>query len=675
MKNIINISSLRVVLATTALSLMIIGCGTEDPENEGNHLPTVHILQSNKTVDVGTTINLTATAIDVDGDTLKNKWSFISKPTGSSATLTTDTKNSTSFTADKAGEYVIKFSSKDIVDGEGKDTITITAKELGAISNTCTGYTEIAGKTYTTDTTLDGCFKITSSISVSNHALLTIKPGSVLLFENSTGITIPSTGALKAVGTASNPILFTSVQKTAGYWNGVRFSYSNDIRNEVAYANIEYAGDNGYANLTVDSNSGSTSRLKINNVTLQHSSTHGFWFDDYSIISDFKNVTSTKNKLTAGVLYANALKSLDGTSKFTGNLGDDYVTLKGSSVTEDATWNKLTAPVYVEDSIYVNKELTIKAGSQFVFESEEGLTVNSKGSLTAIGTKSSPILFTGVQPTAGYWDGLRFSYSNNSKNKLDYVTIKYGGGNGYGNLTLDSNSGSYSRISISNLTLEDSLKHGFWFDDYSIISNFKNVVSTKNTLTAGVLYANALKSLDGTSTFTGNLGDDYVTLKGSSVTEDATWNKLTAPVYVEDSIYVNKELTIKAGSHFIFESEEGLTINSKGSLTAIGTKSDLILFTGVQPTAGYWSGLRFSYSNNEKNKLDYISVEYGGGNGYGNLTADSNSGSQSRLTVTNSTFKNGSEYGIWLDRYTINNSDIGSVNTFTNNAKGNIGSN
>jgi len=469
MKKIMNISSLSVMASAIALSLIFTGCGDTDPENEGNHLPDVNIIQSNKTINVGTKVDLTSTALDVDGDALTYEWKFVSKPTGSSATLTTTTTKKASFTADKAGKYVIQFVAKDVVNAVGKDTITITAKEAGAISNTCTSYTEISG-TYSTDKTLDGCFKVVSNITVSNNALLTIEKGSTLLFTDSTGLSVSSDGALKAVGTITEPILFTSEQKTAGYWEGLRFRYSNNTKNKLDYVTVEYGGGNGYGNLLLDASSGSPCRLKISNSTFRHALNHGFWFDDGSIIDNFKNVTSTKNSKSAGHLTVNSMASLDSASNFKGN-SKDYVTLEGSSLRTNATWQPLSVPVNVVGNISIPKSLIIKEGSTFVFNSGKNFSISSTGSLIAKGTKSKPILFTGAQQTAGYWEGLRFRYSNNTKNELDYVTVAYAGGNGYGNLLLDASSGSPCRLKVNSSTFTNSSKYGIWLDEGSITNN------------------------------------------------------------------------------------------------------------------------------------------------------------------------------------------------------------
>ena len=459
----------KIIITTLATSLLFIGCG-EDLDNEGNHLPTTKITQQDKNVDIGTKIKLDSTAFDVDGDALKFKWSFSSKPKGSKAFLSTSSKKNSSFNIDKEGKYIIKFVATDVVGAKASDTVNFTAKKVGNVSNNCKNYIELS-RSITSDTTLNGCYKVTSNISVSNNALLTIKAGTILSFEDSTGINISSTGALKAVGSVAKPILFTGVQKTAGYWNGIRYQYSNNVKNELSYATIEYAGGNGYANLLLDSSEGSPSRVKLNTLTLKHSLTHGFWFDNDSIISSFKKITSTKNKLTAGLLYANALKALDTASKFKGNLGDDYITVKGSTLSKNSTWKALSVPLYIAGSLHIDSTLNIEEGSKLIFESQTGLSVSSKGSLKAVGTKSKPILFTGVQKTAGYWNGIRYQYSNNVKNELSYVTIEYAGGNGYANLLLDSTENRPSRITVKHSVFSNSSRYGIWLDDYSITNN------------------------------------------------------------------------------------------------------------------------------------------------------------------------------------------------------------
>jgi len=680
MKNRMNIPSLRILCATVVLSLVMVGCGgDDDEENPGNHKPVVNINQTTTTVNVGTTVNLTALATDSDNDALTHKWSFSSRPTGSSATLTTDTTKITSFTADKAGKYVIEFTAKDTVGAETKDTITITAKDTGAITNTCNGYTELKRVTYSKNTTLSGCYKVTGDIDINNNALLTIEAGSTLVFGRGVDLEIGETGALKAVGTADKPIIFTAEEKTAGYWEGINFYYSNNVKNELAHIIVEYGGGGGqwYGNLHIDCSESNPARLKIRDSIFRNGLKNGFYFAKGTILDEFKNVTSTKNEQYAGSVPANLLSAIDSTSKFTGNIGHDQLYTYGGAISKDSVWNKLSVPVFVNNDIDINAFLTIKAGSKFIFNNGIDIEIGGKGSLTALGTAKEPILFTGAQKTAGYWEGINFYYSNNVNNELAHIIVEYGGGGGqwYGNLHVDCSESSPSRLKIRDSIFRNGLKNGFYFAKGTILNEFKNVTSTKNEWYAGSIPANLLSAIDSTSQFTGNIGHDQLYTFGGAVSKKSVWNKLSVPVFVNNDIDINNFLTIKAGSKFVFNNRVDIEIGVKGSLKAIGTAKEPILFTGEQKTAGYWEGINFYYSNNVNNELDHIIVEYGGGGGqwYGNLHVDCSESSPSRLTVKNSTFSHGTKHGIWLSKGSIVNDDIETSNTFIDNVNANIG--
>lgn len=81
-----------------------------------------------QTVTVGQTANLTAMgSMDADGDSLSYSWSFTSRPTNSSATLSNKMSISPSFTVDKAGTYKVEVTVSDGV-AMSKDTVTVTGK-------------------------------------------------------------------------------------------------------------------------------------------------------------------------------------------------------------------------------------------------------------------------------------------------------------------------------------------------------------------------------------------------------------------------------------------------------------------------------------------------------------------------------------------------------------------
>jgi len=89
--------------------------------------------------------------------------------------------------------------------------------------------------------------------------VLQIMPGCTLEFLSDMGIVVgDNQAALVANGTAAEPILFTGVIKTSGYWKNLYFD-SRSASNSISYATIEYAGSGkgaidmwAKARLTVD---------------------------------------------------------------------------------------------------------------------------------------------------------------------------------------------------------------------------------------------------------------------------------------------------------------------------------------------------------------------------------------------------------------------------------------
>lgn len=72
---------------------------------------------------------------DADGDPLTYRWSFTSKPGGSSATLSNSTSVSPAFTADKDGSYVLQLIVNDGTVDSAADTMTVIATNAAPVAN------------------------------------------------------------------------------------------------------------------------------------------------------------------------------------------------------------------------------------------------------------------------------------------------------------------------------------------------------------------------------------------------------------------------------------------------------------------------------------------------------------------------------------------------------------
>ncbi|MEJ2600260.1 MAG: invasin domain 3-containing protein, partial [Anaerolineales bacterium] len=123
------------------------------------------------------------------------------------------------------------------------------------------------------------------------------------------------------------------------------------------------------------------------------------------------------------------------------------------------TWPYTGIPYYVAGDLTVapSASLTIDPGVEVRFEQYWGL--DAQGTLTAEGTATQPITFTGSTKQAGWWDGIYVEGTANNPNinsRFDHVTIEYGG-YGQANLNVD-----YGQLSITNSILRNSAADGFY---------------------------------------------------------------------------------------------------------------------------------------------------------------------------------------------------------------------
>ena len=102
------------------------------------------------------------------------------------------------------------------------------------------------------------------------------------------------------------------------------------------------------------------------------------------------------------------------------------------TIITNTTWSLINSPYDVcigGVTIMPAATLTIQPGVTVRFQSAANNNLNVMGALSAIGTLTQPITFTGVVATPGSWGGLS---ANNTALapalvNLNYVTLDYGG--------------------------------------------------------------------------------------------------------------------------------------------------------------------------------------------------------------------------------------------------------
>lgn len=266
-----------------------------------------------------------------------------------------------------------------------------------------------------------------TGITIPNGATLTIEPGVRVEFQWNGSITV--NGTLTALGTSTQPIIFTSENGTpdpTGYWNGIDIISNNTT---LAVANLDWVIVEYARSQQIYIDNGTT--------TIAHSIVR---FGDGNGVFVIGGMNpSITDSLFQGNTFEAIVVSSVGEMNFSnltaiGNGKDVIVIRADGEMQGDHFWPDAGIPYQVEGQVYNSPgdSLKIEPGTQALFVSNASLDIG--GSLTAVGLPDQPITFTAQTPTPGFWWGLgvRGDSTTPATALFEYVTIEYG----YNNLSI-----------------------------------------------------------------------------------------------------------------------------------------------------------------------------------------------------------------------------------------------
>lgn len=300
-------------------------------------------------------------------------------------------------------------------------------------------------------------------------------------------------------------------------------------------------------------------------------------------------------------------------------------------------------------------QLEIAPGTSIVFAQDAGLSVESGGSLSAVGTATDRIFLTGAEKTRGYWRGLYFYESNSSNNKLEHVVLSHGGsGTWHGGSESRGGifiRGSNTRLSVSNSTFTDNAQAAIVADGGGSTLSIADT-AFKNNESPLWLHANLPGNLSGL-TFEDNEKNYIRTgFTGETISTEQTWKAFAVPYRSTGKVQVRARLTLDAGVTIEFAQGIGFDVSDTGRLKAQGTAEAPVTLTGVEKEQGYWAGIYFYQSKSQDNVLEHATIEYGGGTKWHG--GDSRAGiyvrdGAVRVALRNVTFRENAITGLFAD--------------------------
>ncbi len=298
---------------------------------------------------------------------------------------------------------------------------------------------------------------------VSNGAVLTIAAGNIVKFAVSgdAGIYVDN-GSLQAIGTASEPIVFTSARDnfdggwvqdatvpTANVWRHIRFNSGDSTSNHLEYCQLRYGGHyyGGTGRGSVEVNNGAG--VTIKNCILEKS--------QRALFVNSGGAVNLKNSTLNGTDYPFAMRAdgvLDVTNSdidFTGTQYQAILLLGNSEMSANGhlkiiPFNNAPNMAYANDDwirIPAGLTLTIDPGVVIKGFNTNGRIGARGGKLIAEGTVDNPIIFTSIyddnygnpsdsnndgvatSPTLGQWGGIALFSDANAASSLKYCNFGY----------------------------------------------------------------------------------------------------------------------------------------------------------------------------------------------------------------------------------------------------------
>ena len=382
----------------------------------------------------------------------------------------------------------------------------------------------VQAQTIAEDRTWDGGglpYTFAGDVTVGASATLTLVPGTVVKLSN--GNTMWMDGSMNAVGTAAEPIIFTSYRDDSaggdsnndgaatnpdeGDWHMLHFDELGGATpppvSVLDYVELRYGGNYysphhgsgyGYGSMRIEES------ITASHLTVLYSNDFGIRVNAGAPTFDHVTIRDSRDdafyvELDTDPVITNAT--------FTGNYGN-RILLSGGPLNDSMLLDTVGVPYSFSSDITVGSAGTLTIAADVVLKLDSGKSLNVDGVIDVNGTAGHPVIFTSWRDDSLlndlYSDGMESAQPGDwhylyikdacTSATLDYLELRYGGnyynaghGSGYdsqlyvyadttatGLIVRDGDEGgvcvrSDATLTVSGGLISDNRTHGVWVDD------------------------------------------------------------------------------------------------------------------------------------------------------------------------------------------------------------------
>lgn len=577
-----------------------------------------------------------------------------------------------------------RFSSfeDNVITQNDKLPVLIGATYAGdlTVSNSYTGNAtdriQVAADVVDVESTWDDLgipYYVSGIVSVDDGGILTLAPGSELLFANSAGMVIGQAGVGTLIADGSLGEITLGSSTGADFWVGIKFMSNVSPNSLLDSCAIDRAGvqqTQVYGGIYLED-----CQVSIRHCTVTNGGNIGLAFIGTAYPLSFAGNTITTCNSYPVAIDCDYIGNLPSGNDLTGN-ANDAIELGGNEIRTSTTWDNPGIPLIIGELITINSgvQLVLSPGLELKFRDVAGLVIDQNASLNADGT-THQIKFL-AENEAKNWKGLRFTSGASPSSALKACLIDKGGkwrnyepdrGRYPGCIFLDD-----CHITITDCTISGSKAYGIFLKEDGHIDEFHGNVISDNDGAPVRVEVRGVHYLDAENTFSGN-GEDVIEIGGNLDNDDAvgvltqsvSWADMGIPYLVQDSVRIcgGAQLTITEGIAFQIVKIMNITVCDGASLVAAGTADNPITFAAETSS---WGAITMAGDSNDNSLLDYCIVNEGGRDRCGMIKLIN-----CNPTITNCTISDSRTCGICLsgtadtDAYLENN-------TFESNAEGNV---